>query len=248
MGTIEADWCWLRTEFWPIAMSVILFDLNALVPNLSGAFREGVSAAFRTFDLALDEDMSFRAVGKTYAEGVRAIYRAELGMPLPEQKRLDQLGQMYENVVRRFVSFSSSLFASPRAVELIGGLRTSGCQIGLVTDLDAMSLVSLMSRLEWDATSLFDSIVTGDGPQTKDEMLAVLLGRLEPRANGRRIFVGTTAQDALPAHLLGCDRILMLDSEYPRELPQKEEVKYETFHSMTDLSDLLRNPSLESAE
>jgi len=229
-------------------MSIILFDLNALVPNLSGAFREGVSAAFRTFDIALDEDMSFRAVGKTYAEGVRAIYREELGMPMPEQKRLDQLGQMYENVVRRFVSFSSSLFASPRVVELIGGLRTSGCQIGLVTDLDAMSLVSLMSRLEWDATSLFDSIVTGDGPQTKDEMLAVLLGRLEPKANGRRIFVGASAQDAIPAHIIGCDRIFIRDTEFPDEHSEMEGVNYETFDSMTDLSQLLRDPSLESSE
>lgn len=229
-------------------MSVIVFDLNALVPNLSGAFQEGVSAAFRTLDITLDEDMSFRAVGKTYVEGVQAIYHDELGMPLPEQKRLDQLSQMYENVVQRFVQFSSSLFASPRTVEIIGGLRASGCQIGLVTDLDAMALVSLMSRLEWDATSLFDSIVTGDGPQTKDEMLAILLGRLEPGANGRRLFVGATAQDALPAHLLGCDRIFIRDMEYPEEAPKVEGVKYKTFHSMTDLSDLLRNPSLESAE
>lgn len=229
-------------------MSVIVFDLNALVPNLSGAFQEGVSAAFRTFDIILDEDMSFRAVGKTYVEGVQAIYHDELGMPLPEQKRLDQLSQMYENVVQRFVQFSSSLFASPRTVEIIVGLRASGCQIGLVTDLDAMALVSLMSRLEWDATSLFDSIVTGDGPQTKDEMLAILLGRLEPGANGRRLFVGAKAQDALPAHLLGCDRIFIRDMVYPEEAPKVEGVKYETFHSMTDLSDLLRNPSLESAE
>lgn len=227
-------------------MSVVFFDLNALVPNLKGAFQEGVAAAFRTVDLHLDDDMTACALGKTYAEGVQAIYRHELRMPLPDEQTLASLSRMYQNVVGRFVQFSPSLFASPRTADVITGLKTAGCKVGLVTELDAATVVSLMGRLGWDAASLFDTVVTADGAQNKDEMLAVLIERIPP-AGGRRIYVGALVQDALPAHLLGCDRILIRDAD---EAPQSAsgEVHCESFHSMTDLADMLRNPSLESAD
>ena len=227
-------------------MAVVFFDLSVLVPNLKGAFQEGISAAFRTFDITLDEDMSVCALGKTYAEGVRAIYCDELEMPLPEQKELDQLSHMYENVVRRFVQFSSSLFAASRTVEIIEGLRRAGCQIGLVTDLDAITLVSLMGRLGWEPSSMFDTIVTGGGVQTKDEMLALLMRRLGSTVSGRRTFVGALAKDALPAHFLGCDCILIRNGKEVPKTTEIKGVKYDTFHSMKDLADMLMNQSLES--
>lgn len=227
-------------------MPAVFFDLNALVPNLKGAFQEGVSAAFRTVDITLDEDMSLRALGKSYSEGVRAIYKEELGISLPNEVRVGQLSGMYANVVHRFVQFSSSFFVSPLTAAIVEGLRIAGFQVGIITDLDAKTFDCLMGRLGWNPTDLFDTVVTSSDAKHKDAMLALLIGRFELPTSGLRIFVGALAQDALPAHLHGCDRIFIRDLEQPSEDARKEKVKFETFHSMTDLAEMLRPQSLEA--
>ena len=48
--------------------ALALFDLNAIVPNLVGAYREGIAAAFRMFDEELDEELLTVAVGLSYSD------------------------------------------------------------------------------------------------------------------------------------------------------------------------------------
>ncbi|RPG81593.1 MAG: hypothetical protein CBC74_000640 [Crocinitomicaceae bacterium TMED114] len=228
------------------APSVILFDLNALVLNMQGALHEGVSAAFRTMDFHLEEDVAARAVGQPYPEAVRTVYCDELGLPEADEDRMTQLCQMVEKVVGRFVQFSSSLFPSPRTANVITGLRRAGHPVGLFSELDDTTYGLLMQRMGWDANALFDEVVTGQHAATKDDILSDLLGRFEFQSGQQRVFVGAQPVDALPAALFGCDRILIRDAGDAESEELLGEPAFESFHSMTDLADLLRSPSVSS--
>lgn len=225
---------------------MILFDLNALVPNMQGALHEGVSAAFRTLDFHLEEDVAARAVGQPYPEAVRTVYCDELGLPEADEARMAQLCRMVEKVVGRFVQFSSSLFPSPRTADVITGLRSSGHPVGLCSELDDTTFGLLMQRMGWDVNALFDEVVTGQHAATKDDILSDLLGRFEFQSGQQRVFVGAQPVDALPAALFGCDRILIRDAGDTESDELHGEPAFESFHSMTDLADLLRSPSVAS--
>ena len=58
--------------------------------------------------------------------------------------------------------------------------------------------------------------------------------------------MGAQPVDALPAALFGCDRILIRDAGDAESEELLGEPAFESFHSMTDLADLLRSPSVSS--
>lgn len=226
------------------APTAIYFDLNALVPNLQGAFHEGVSAAFRMFDLILEEDVASSAVGKPYPEAIRTLYCDELGFPAEDEERMAQLCAMYEKVVRRFVQFSGSLFPSPRTAMVLEGLKKSGHTMALCTELDATSLGHLTDRLGWDTFALFDAVITGEGVETKDDLLSDAISAFAFQSEQSRVFVGAQPDDVLPAKLFGCDRVLIRDAADAMPPSDGDPPAFVSFHSMTDLTDLLRSPSV----
>ena len=111
--------------------ALALFDLNAIVPNLVGAYREGIAAAFRMFDEELDEELLTMAVGLSYSEGVRKVYNAHFSNPWPDEQRLFDLSEAYRKVVKRFVQFSASLNGVPYLLSTLQDLRKSGVKVGL---------------------------------------------------------------------------------------------------------------------
>ena len=62
--------------------------MNALVPNLIGAFKEGLSAAFRMFDVELDSEALDGAPGVTFDQAVRRVYAEHLAVPMPDEQRI----------------------------------------------------------------------------------------------------------------------------------------------------------------
>ena len=111
--------------------ALALFDLNAIVPNLVGAYRQGVAAAFRMLDEELDEELLTMAVGLSYSEGVRKVYNAHFSNPWPDEQRLFDLSEAYRKVVKRFVQFSASLNGVPYLLSTLQDLRKSGVKVGL---------------------------------------------------------------------------------------------------------------------
>jgi phosphoglycolate phosphatase-like HAD superfamily hydrolase len=192
--------------------ALALFDLNAIVPNLVGAYREGVAAAFRMFDEELDEELLTMAVGLSYSEGVREVYNAHFSNPWPDEQRLFDLSEAYRKVVKRFVQFSASLNGVPYLLSTLQDLRKSGVKVGLCADLDRVTLAILVDRLGWNQDLMFDVVVTSDEGVTKPEIIMEALDQLNATDGFDSVMIGAVPADVEAGRICGIKRRCLLNS------------------------------------
>ena len=208
--------------------------MNALVPNLIGAFKEGLSAAFRMFDVELDSEALDGAPGVTFDQAVRRVYAEHLAVPMPDEQRIFDLTEAYRKVVQRFIQFSSSMVTPPYFAETIERLKKAGHPLGLCT-----SLAILMDRLGWNPSMLFDTYAVSEDGKTKAEILEVLIGRLPDSEEGEPAYLGAVPSDIEAAKQCGCGQIWLMVSPDHGEESEVESV--DTVYSVSKFSALIED-------
>ena len=214
-----------------------LFDLNALVPNLSGAYQEGIAAAFRMFDEELEEHLQNLTLGLGYMNGVRAVYTAHFSNPWPDEQRLYDLGEAFRKVVKRFVQFSSSLNSAPHLLSTVQSLRSQGIKVGLCSDLDEETLHALSKRLNWNRDLLFDTWVTSDGWVNKTDMISEIMKRFNVLDGRTGFMLGAVPSDIAAGRLCGVQQGLLMAS--PDHSVEVEGV--EMLYSLSQLPEWLKS-------
>ena len=220
--------------------------MNALVPNLIGAFKEGLSAAFRMFDVELDSEALDGAPGLTFDQAVRRVYAEHLAVPMPDEQRIFDLAEAYRKVVQRFIQFSSSMVTPPYFAETIERLKKAGHPLGLCTSLDQLTLAILMDRLGWNPSMLFDTYAVSEDGRTKAEILEVLIGRLPVSEGGEPVYLGAVPSDIEAAKQCGCGQIWLMVSPDHEEESEVESV--DTVYSISKFSALIEGQSIDYQE
>ena len=189
---------------------LVVLDLSVLVANYPNAQLNSAVSTYRLFGMSIDREHASLVLGRPARLGLKLVHREIRPDAVLDPRQLDEMIRVYRKEVQRYFQYSPMLAVMPNVIRTLEAIRSSGMGVALISDLDRDAMQTLMTRLGWWGTALFDGVLALED-MPKAQGLEELMLSVGVERGVDVVYAGLCGADVEAGRQANCGRVFLVD-------------------------------------